>query len=611
MTDMRLTNIITLGLAGTMTALSVSPQNHMPMPAVTSLHVPRVTYTIRAVVIPELLLVRGQIELEYRNFSNDTLSEIYFRLDRKTTPPSDYLRIDSILYRGAPLTKSEITIDNNIMKVSLPKNLAPKASGFFLIAFESKVALQNIDSSRKGHDESHYMAFSNWYPRVCIYRDGQWYDEQHLPCNERVSEYAHYNIALKIDSSYSIAHPGKLLNEKEHYGLLPKSNDIVYVDVAKHHTLTIGGVRYRPEFLSGLKRYYMRARNVTDFPFVVGREYIRDRMYLNNLTIEVCYPENVRGVWAGFVARSSSNLVRQYEKWLGRFPYNNLTIVAGEVPRGNHSSHQFILLPANINDSSLLYTALAVELAKGWFSPVLPGSNGAWRLLDEGLAYYLAVKALYDRFGVAGYEMIREHRMYVTNPVGGKEQAQHPTTRVFHEIPSQIHALRFAVGDKILLNAFQEYIRRFRYEFPGAGDFFDVVQEVRSRSPEVSFSTWTSENNVFDFGVSNTKTKHTESGYEVSYEVKNLGSTVMPVEIGYVISATDTVYDTLQYDQLPAPNATCSAYTTIHRRPQAVILDPNHYLPDINRSNNYSFTLPVRFRYHPPKTLFPPLDNLR
>jgi hypothetical protein len=107
------------------------------------------------------------------------------------------------------------------------------------------------------------------------------------------------------------------------------------------------------------------------------------------------------------------------------------------------------------------------------------------------------------------------------------------------------------------------------------------------------------------------KTKRTEGEYVISFEVKNFGSTVMPVEIGYVISATDTIYDTLQYNRLPSPGGSSVFRKTIARRPKAVALDPNHYLPDIDRGNNYSFTLPVRFRYHSPKTLFPPFDDLR
>jgi len=609
---MRWRNLVAVGLVGVIIAPTALSQSHAHEHKVVPLHIPKIVYTIKADVVPESLLVRGQMELEYRNFSKDTLSEIYFRLDLNAYQPNGSCRIDSMLYYGAPLTGDEISVDNAIMKISLPSKLAPEATGFFLITFESRVAPLHAYSSNESHDKGHYVAFYRWYPRVCPYKDGRWYIDQHVGCDQSPGEYARYNVALQIDSAYSIAHPGELLNEKEHYGLLPKGvGDTVYIDLVNKHSFAFGGVRYHPEFPSGYKRYFVRARNATDFSFVVAPQFIRDRTYRDSLIIEVCYGKEVQKVWAGFAARSALGLIRQYEKWLGKFPHNNLTVVAGEPFDDNHGLNQFVVIPANIKDTTLLYTVLAVELANCWLSPVLPDSSGAGQWFDEGLAYYVAIRALYDSFGAEGYEMIREHRKLISRRSSENEWSRKFVARVFHELPSQIHALRFLVGDQTLSKALHEYIRRFRYEFPVVRDFFDIVEETRGPSSGVNSGECFSGDDVFDLGISKVKTDRTERGYGISYEVKNFGSTVMPVEIGYVISATDTIYDTLQYSRLPSPGGSSVFRKTIARRPKAVALDPNHYLPDINRSNNYSFTLPVRFRYHPPETLFPSFDGPR
>jgi hypothetical protein len=608
---MRRRNFAAFGLAGVIFASAAPSQHHTHEHAAVPPHIPKVVYTIKADVEPESLLVRGQMELEYHNFSKDTLSEIYFRLDLKAHPPNGSCWIDSMLYYGAPLGKDRISIDNAIMKISLPSKLAPEATGFFLIAFESRVAPLYTSSSDESHDKSHYVAFSRWYPCVCPYQDGRWHTDQYPDNNRGTGEYARYNVALKLDSAYSIVHPGRLLNEKEHYGLLPiGGDDTVYIDIVDEHSFAFDGIRYHPEYLSGYKRYYIRAQNVTDFSFVVGSQFIRDRTYRDSLTIEVCYGKEVRKIWAGFVARSTLDLIKQYEKWLGKFPHNNLTVLAGEGPDGNYNSQQLLVLPADITDSSLLYTALAVELASSWLSPVLPDSSGVvW--FDKGLAYYVCVRTLYDSFGAEGYEMIRKHRKLISRQSNKDERLQRLIARVFHEIPSQIHALRFLVGDSTLKKALQENVRRFRYKFTCSGDFLDIIEELSDQSAGISFDERMRTGSVFDFGVTKMRTERSEDGYEVSYEVKNFGSTVMPIEIGYVICVTDTIYDTLQYNRLPNPGGFSLFRKTIPQRPEAVVLDPNHYLPDIDRSNNYSFTLPVRFRYRPPKTLFPPLDDLR
>lgn len=604
---MRWRNLIAAGLVGAVIASAALSRDHTHEHGGVPLPIPKIVYTIRADVVPESLLVRGDMELEYRNFSDDTLSEIHFRLDLNAHPPDDYCRIDSILYYGAPLGEDEISVDDAFMKVLLPSRLAPGATGFFLIAFQSRLAPRPpLASSTGGH-----VRFSRWYPRICPYKDGRWHHDRYRGHGRSAGEYARYNVALQIDSAYSIVHPGELLNEKEHYGLLPKrAGDTVYVDLMHRHSRGFGEARYYPEFPSSFKRYFVRARNATDFSFVVGPEFIRDRTYRDSLTIEVCYHNEAGKVWAGFVARSTVNLIGQYEKRLGRFPYNYLTVVAGE-PDEYRRSQQLIVLPADIADSRLLYAALAVEIADCWFSPVLPDSSGAGRWLGEGLACYVAIRALYDSLGVEGYETIRKHRTLLTNLFDEKEWSRQFIAMVFHEIPSQVHGLRFAVGDMMLSKALREYARRFRYELPDAGDFLDIIEELTGRSPGISLDKWASEGSHFDFGVSRMKTEPAQGGYEVSFQVKNFGSTVMPVEVAYVISATDTIYDTLQYGQLPGPGGSFVFRKTVPGRPKAVALDPNHYLPDADRGNNYAFSLPVRFRYHTPETLFPPFDDLR
>jgi hypothetical protein len=300
------------------------------------------------------------MELEYRNISKDTLSEIHFTLDKSC-------RIDSILYYGSPLTEDALTYDSSILKVSLPQKLVSGETGFFLMSFETKLAPTSAASS----GENLSVTYGNWCPRVCIYRDGQWY------CDKNHGEYADYNVYLEIDSSYSIAHPGELWNKKEHYGLLPTAaDDTIYVDLLNEHSLGLNGVKYYPTFEGGVKRYSIRARNVTGFPFVVGTEFLRDRTSVGSLTIEVCYPQEVKAIWAGFVARSVVGLVRQLQKRLGDFLHHNLTIVAGDASHPHLNTQQLIVLPSSITDTDSLYTALAGGLANCWPPPAaLDSSN--------------------------------------------------------------------------------------------------------------------------------------------------------------------------------------------------------------------------------------------
>ncbi len=383
-----------------------------------------VEYTIRANVVPESLLVRARFEVSCRNQTDSNLSEIRFdlglpaigpydttgphpavdgNLDSGANPSSEtaYLRLDSVLFYGAPLLDSELVFGGNRMKAYLPTELTPGETGFFLMTYTARVP---ACPPSNGKPES--ARFIRWFPRVCARQDIRAASDDTLSNLESAGEPADFTVVLKMDSSWSLAHPGELFNDKEHYGLLPPpDNDSVYVDIVNRHRVEYDGRIYVPSFPSGFKEFYIRLRGAADFSFVVGKRLVRDRAYVDSLTVEACYPAEVGPLWAGFVVASAAELVRQYEKWLGRFPRPDLTITAGPCPDGDHTSPTLIVLPDCVVDSSMLYAMLAVHIADCWFS--IPTTAETGPLSDRGLARFLATIALFEKYGLDGYRVLR------------------------------------------------------------------------------------------------------------------------------------------------------------------------------------------------------------
>ena len=368
-----------------------------------------VEYTIRADVMPESLLVRARFEVSCRNQTDSNLSEIHFDFGLPAIGPYDttgslemaHIRLDSVLFYGVPLVDSELVFDGNQMKAYLPTELNPGETGFFLMTYTARVP---ACPSSNGKPEP--AQFIRWFPRVCALQDIRTASDDSLSNLENAGEPADFTVVLKMDSSWSLAHPGQLFNDKEHYGLLPPpDNDSVYVDVVNKHQIEYDGRKYVPSFPSGYKVFHIRMRDVSDFSFVVGKRLIRDRAYVDSLTIETCYPAEIGSLWAGFVVASAAELVRQYEKWLGKFPHPDLTVSAGPYPAGDHTSPTLIVLPESVADSSMLYAMLAVHIADCWFSNPTTAETGP--LSDRGLARYLATIALFEKYGLDGYRVLR------------------------------------------------------------------------------------------------------------------------------------------------------------------------------------------------------------
>ena len=370
--------------------------------------------------------MRARFEVSCRNLTDSNLSEIRFDFGLPAIGPYDttsphpaadgsresgahpsseaaYLRLDSVLFYGVPLLDSELVFNGNRMKACLPTELNPGETGFFLMTYTARVP---ACPSSNGKPEP--AQFIRWFPRVCALQDIRAVSDDSLSNLENAGEPADFTVVLKMDSSWSLAHPGQLFNDKEHYGLLPPpDNDSVYVDVVNKHQIEYDGRKYVPSFPSGFKEFYIRLRGAADFSFVVSKRLIRDRAYVDSLTIETCYPAEIGSLWAGFVVASVAELVRQYGRWLGRFPRPDLTVSAGPCPAGDHTSATLIVLPESVADSSMLYAMLAVHIADCWFS--IPTTAETGPLSDRGLARYLATIALFEKYGLDGYRVLRAY----------------------------------------------------------------------------------------------------------------------------------------------------------------------------------------------------------
>ncbi len=410
---------ITLGLA----SLSRYRADEHPLGPRSSVLRPAVEYTIRAEVIPESLSVRARFEVSCRNRTDSNLSQIHFDLGLPAIGPYDitdptdtaYLRLDSVLFYGVPLVDSELVFDGNHMTACLPIELTPGETGFFLMTYTARVPRLSQKNpwaadprSAPSESKSDLTRFIKWFPRVCNLQGRKAVSGDSLTCLEDAGEPASFTVLMRMDSSWSLAHPGELFNGKEHYGLLPgPHNDSIYVDIVNQHQVEFDGRKYVPSFPSGFKVFHIRMRDACDFSFVVGKGLIRDRAYVDSLTIEACYPARIGPVWAGFVVASAAELVRQYEKWLGRFPRPDLTVVAGPSEALGDVSTALVILPESVADSSMLYAMLAVRIAECWLSVPTAAETGPY--LDGGLARYMAAIALFEKYGLDGYRALRSY----------------------------------------------------------------------------------------------------------------------------------------------------------------------------------------------------------
>ena len=334
---------------------------------------PRLNYVIDADLLVEPPLITAILQLKYHNPAQVTLTEIWFQTGGSITPtdstvfhslPVTDVRcyVDSVSMHGVTIGGDSVLYDGNLLKVKMPSRILPGRSGYFQVAFKTRLpAPSGVESDQL------FLPILNWYPKVIGYPDGPYLSDSTGTMYESKGEIAAVDVRVQVDTSLSLIFAAHLLNDKHHHGYLPRYHSgIVFEDIAGQHGRGIEGKEYRPVFDNAKKPFLLRATDVTGFPLILTGDLLRDRVKDDSLAVEVCYRPSDRDLWGHFVATVACELLKKLQARKGRFAPRYLTIVAGDSDFMGRISDRILVLPRTIDDPDLLYTALAFQLTEFW-----------------------------------------------------------------------------------------------------------------------------------------------------------------------------------------------------------------------------------------------------
>ncbi len=574
-------------------------------------YIPDVTYTIRAEIIPESLLVRGMIEVEFKNHYKDSLVDILFHLDRpgfidkqNYSDEESYMHFDSILYYGAPVSKDAIEFDGTNMLVTLPHTLSPNQKGFFLMSFSTKISEKDAVI-----DSDYFFKLSGWYPRVAYRKfNSSWFGQTGPLIQPRGEEYARHYIGLKIDSSYSLNYSGKLNNEKEHYGLIPKQEiGEVWTDLEENYSKDIYGGKYSPVYEDGSKKYFINQPIAETFTAVVRKNSIHDRASTKNVTIDVFYTEDNRDQWEGTIANLTMEIITKYEIKLGKFKYPYITISSTPFDDKRFLNEPFILIPESIDNQVVLYSCLAARIFRLWFTT--PIEHGfVPQDAPEARALNIVQEILYNDFDDKDYkyflkllnwlDIIDEDKNIINTSIRDK-LAWMQISKYWHNKSSFIDRHKLNAEENMYLHSFFE--GGFNHT---VFDFHNLDTEQLLIDP-YGIPHFISMN---DQGIDSVALNKIDSGYKLICVISG-GYYGFPIDIGIVTIDKDTLIERFEYNgfntRAPKDNKPGVFNKIMYQEPISIILDPNYHLPDIDRSNNVAHFKLTKFRPHSGKPIFP------
>jgi len=406
------------------------------------------------------------------------------------------------------------TDDETVIRVPLPKPLAPRTSARIDIEFDAKIPQCHV---RTGWWQDDFFMMAHWFPKIGVYETpgmrfvpadaphGRWNCHQFHAATEFYADYGVYDVQITLPEKYIVGVTGLVLEER--------SNG------------------------DGTKTVVAHAEDVHEFAWVADAQFREATAVWHStatdqeVNIRLLYQPGHGCVVAKYL-ESVIKTLDHVEGWLGprAYPYPNITIVdprkgsrAGgmEYPTLITGGASWWMEQLFGNGLRRVESVTVHEfMHQIWYGIV--GSNEfeeAW--LDEGLTTYSTGRILGELFGEkttmlnwwgasAGQDALRR-RGYAAARSRNDGSIAEPTfahwnTRVgrnmaYNKTSLMLKTLENYLGRERFDRIMRTYFQRWRFRHPGRYDFTTVANEVAGENLDWFFSQLLEEHTSLDYAV--------------------------------------------------------------------------------------------------------------
>jgi hypothetical protein len=588
----------------------------------------RADYEIHATLDPVAKTLVASLTLTYTNHSPDTLESLWLQLDQnlyregsrgsfasggRLKEFTDGYSIDSVELvesgRSVPLTPF---ISDTRMQVPLPTPLRHSASLKLRIRYH--YVIPGLFGGRTGWIDTKNGAIfdiAQWYPRMAVYDDVRGWDTAPYIGQEFYLEYGDFDYSVTAPADMLVAGTGELVNATEVLTPLEQRR----LEQARSSDQTVA-IRSAAEIPVGspssaahtARTWHYRMRNTRDVAFSASRSFLWDaariRLPAGRAALAMSfYPLESAGTEAwGRSTEYLKDAVERFSQHWYPYPYPTAVNIAGGVSGMEYPGMAF----NGMSDrGKALFWITAHEIGHSWF-PMTVGTDerrDAW--MDEGFNTFIDTYES-DEFagGVYGPKRDSEYAPGGGNPVEEIETvladpAAPPIVSRADTIPEKYrHTVTYfktALGLRLLREqilgpmrfdrAFRKFIRDWAFRHPKPADFFRTMESEGGEDLAWFWRGWFLNNWQLDLAVDAVDYPDDDPAKGARVTLSNLDRMVMPsvLEVKYANG------DSLRLE-LPVETWMLRGQTALRlpgRGPiVSVTVDPDHLIPDKDRSNN-------------------------
>ncbi|MFC4525947.1 M1 family metallopeptidase [Dyella halodurans] len=590
----------------------------------------RADYAIQAEIDPANHALRGEETITYTNHSPDALDVLWLQLDqniyrrdsraalgspRPRAEATDGYQIDAVELDGKPV---HFLVDDTRMRVDLPQALESGGKQLKLhVRYRYTVpgpwgGRTAVTPTKNGD----IYEIAQWFPRMAVYDDLRGWDTLPYLGSEFYLEYGDIDYAVTVPWNYLVAGSGELTNPNE--VLTATQRQRLAQAAQSDHTVLIRTPQEvtdpasRPK-QSGTQTWRFHMAHTRDVAFAASPAFVWDAARINlpegkhALAMSV-YP--VEAVGKDKWDRSTEYLKGAVEHFSAKwYPYP-WPVAVNLAGHGAGMEYPGIVFDGIEDSGPMLFWISAHEIGHTWF-PMIVGSNERRNaFMDEGFNTFIDIYAS-DAFNHGEYAPKRDSEYA---PKGGNPvdeilpllaDAQAPTLMapadsVGEKYRHPVSYFKGALGLVLLREqilgperfdpAFRKYIATWAYHHPTPSDFFRFMSSETGEDLAWWWRGWYLNNWQLDMGVSGASYVDKDPAKGVTITFASKQKLVMPatLRIDFVDGSHRDVRVPVEiWRQSATPSLTLNTSARIKQ----LTLDPDHKLPDADRSNN-SFVMP-------------------
>jgi hypothetical protein len=583
----------------------------------------RADYAIRATLDPAAHAIAATVTISYTNNSPTPLDVLWLQLDQNAYKTNsrgalsegepapghtDGMSLDAVTVAvpGGGAVAVTPLISDTRAQLALPAPLAHGGKAVVTIRYHYTVpgaAFGGRTSWGKTASGADVYDIAQWYPRMAVYDDVRGWDTAPYLEQEFYLEYGDIDYWVTLPADMTMAGSGALQNTAE--VLTPTERSRLAQAAASDTTVLVRGpadIAQAPA--KGMRTWHFRMETTRDVAWSASRDFIWDaaRIRLPGARTSIAmsfYPPEAQGdpKWGRSTEYVKDTVERMSARWYP-YPWPAAINVAGPT---SGMEYPGIVFDGPDEAGKILFWITAHEIGHSWFPMIVGFDERRHAWMDESFNTFIDTFESDDfHHGEYGPKRDSEYAPNGGNPVDEilpvladrnappilsradtvTEQYRHPVT--YFKSALGLTLLRDRIlGPERFDPAFRHFIAAWAFRHPKPADFFRAMESEAGEDLSYWWRGWYANNWQMDLAVAAIETA--KDGTPL-VRVEARDKLIMPAVLR-VSYADGHAVDI----RLPAETWIRAASVPIAVPAGKVVraeLDPDHGLPDRDRTNN-------------------------